>query len=207
MPISRYTGLRNSTLAIFNGIFAVTAWDTACPQFVHYAIDPENLDNLVSAVNNACATPPSYCRRNRKVSLRRLYRVTREIERQTMKKLIFVALLGTAPLAVLASQEGCGPACLANATAVFRGPTQYTMTVDNAQHAHIAVTWEPKHHTKLKPVRYEGTAPVRLRHTTVHTVEFPHDDVCNAVVTIVEAHQIDDNFDVYQVPMHNTQCN
>jgi hypothetical protein len=48
-------------------VTAVTAWDDACPQFVHYAIDPGNIDNLVSAVTNACATPPSYCRQNRKV--------------------------------------------------------------------------------------------------------------------------------------------
>jgi hypothetical protein len=46
---------------------AVSAWDETCPQFVHYAIDPGNLDNLVSAVTDACATPPSYCRQNRKV--------------------------------------------------------------------------------------------------------------------------------------------
>jgi len=123
-----------------------------------------------------------------------------------MKKLIIIALSSIAPVVALASQSGCGPACQANVIAVFRGPTQYTMNVDDAQHAHVSVTWEPKYHSKLKPVQYEGVAPVRLRHTNLHTVEFPQDDVCNAVVTLVEAHQIDDDFDVYQVRVRNTQC-
>jgi hypothetical protein len=124
-----------------------------------------------------------------------------------MKKLFVTALLSLAPLEAFASQEGCGPACQANAMALFRGPTQYTMKIDDAPHAHISVTWSTKLRSKLKPVRYEGTAPVRLRHTTIHTVEYPHDDACEVVVTLVEAHQVDDNFDVYQVPMRNTQCN
>jgi len=48
---------------------AVTAWDVACPQFVHYAIDPGNLDNLVSALSKAASgsQPPASCRQNRKV--------------------------------------------------------------------------------------------------------------------------------------------
>jgi hypothetical protein len=123
-----------------------------------------------------------------------------------MKKLIVIALMTAAPVAAFASQGGCGPACQANVMAVFRGPTQYTMNVDDAQHAHVSVTWAPKHRSKLKPVRYEGVAPVRLRHTTLHTVEFPQDEACNAVVTLVEAHQNDDDFDVYQVPLHNKEC-
>jgi hypothetical protein len=46
---------------------AVTAWNSACPQFVHYAIDPGNLDNLVSALHKDIGSPPSNCRQNRKV--------------------------------------------------------------------------------------------------------------------------------------------
>lgn len=52
-----------------DSVKAVTAWDVACPQFVHYAIDPGNLDNLVSALSKAASRfqPPANCRQNRKV--------------------------------------------------------------------------------------------------------------------------------------------
>lgn len=121
-----------------------------------------------------------------------------------MKNLLLMALLCVAPLPALAK---CGPACNANVHALMNGPTEYTLKVDDRMHAHVSVTWTARNRSKLKPVQFEGIAPVRLRHTTVHGFEMPNDDVCHGVVTLIEQHQIDDEFDVYQVPVNNTECN
>ncbi|KVP98188.1 hypothetical protein WJ96_06340 [Burkholderia ubonensis] len=124
-----------------------------------------------------------------------------------MKKLIALAVLGAAPLiGSAATGAGCDAACERNVAAVFQGPTKYTMRVADAAHAHISIIWRAKRNAKLKPVSFEGTAPVRLRHTSLHGVEFDTNDVCKAVVTLLELHG-DDDFDVYQVPVRNTQCN
>jgi hypothetical protein len=121
-----------------------------------------------------------------------------------MKKLIVAGLMGLAPLAASAT---CGTACQANALAMFRGPTQYTLRVGDQAHAQISVTWATKHRSKLKPVTYEGVAPTRLRSTSVHGFEMLDEDVCNGVLTLIEGHRRDDDFDVYQMPVHNTECN
>jgi hypothetical protein len=121
-----------------------------------------------------------------------------------MKNLIVAGLLGLAPLAAFAV---CGPACQANAMAMFHGPTHYTLRVGDQAHAQISVTWTSKHRSRLKPVRYEGVAPTRLRSTSVHGFEMLDEDVCNGVLTLIEQHRRDDDFDVYQVPVHNTECN
>jgi hypothetical protein len=46
---------------------AVTAWDDGCPQFLHYATDPGNLNNLFSALARTARSTPANCRQNRKV--------------------------------------------------------------------------------------------------------------------------------------------
>lgn len=48
-------------------VTAVTAWNIDCPQFVHYAIDPGNLDNLVSALTKAVTAPRPNCSQHRQV--------------------------------------------------------------------------------------------------------------------------------------------
>ncbi|KVP17206.1 hypothetical protein WJ84_02690 [Burkholderia ubonensis] len=90
--------------------------------------------------------------------------------------------------------------------AVFGGPTTYTMRVDDASRAHVTIAWRSKRNAKLKPVTFEGTAPVRLRHTQLHTVETDVNDVCSAKVILLEFRGGDD-FDVYRVSLRNKQCN
>ncbi|WP_434715713.1 hypothetical protein [Paraburkholderia sp. A3RO-2L] len=116
-----------------------------------------------------------------------------------------LALLCTPLLA--AAGSGCNASCLENAKAVFKGAaTQYTLRIDDAQHAHIQVTWTSRHNWKLKPVTFDGIAPVHLRHTSLNSVEFADkgNDVCHAVVTLLETRG--DDVQAYQVPVRNRQC-
>jgi hypothetical protein len=125
-----------------------------------------------------------------------------------MRNLIVLTALSllSTPLFATASSASCDASCVENAKAVFKGATHYTMQVDEARHAHILVTWTSSHHPKLKPVTFEGTAPVRLRHTTLNAVEFRDNgnDVCHAVVTLLESSG--DDMQAYQVPVRNRQC-
>ncbi|HDR9103748.1 TPA: hypothetical protein QDB04_000522 [Burkholderia vietnamiensis] len=125
-----------------------------------------------------------------------------------MRKLTVLAALALlcAPLLAAAAGSGCNASCLDNAKAVFKGATQYTLRVDDAKHAHIQVTWVSRHNRKLQPVTFEGIAPVRLRHTSLNSVEFGDkgNDVCHAVVTLLEPRG--DDVQAYQVPVRNRQC-
>lgn len=116
-----------------------------------------------------------------------------------------MAVLCAVPLlSVAGPKTGCDEACASNALAVFSGKSQYTMRIDDAARAHVAITWRARRNPKLKPVSFEGTAPVRLRNTKVHGVQFDSNDACKAVVQLLEFH--DDDFEVYEVTLRNKQC-
>ena len=118
---------------------------------------------------------------------------------------IALTLMAAVPAICLAvPSSGCDDACASNATAVFSGKTKYEMRVDDSPHAHVEVRWRSRTNAKLKPVAFEGVAPVRLRNTRLQGMHFDVKEPCKAVVALLEFHG--DDFDAYEVPLHNKQC-
>lgn len=123
-----------------------------------------------------------------------------------MKKQISLMLLASMPfVAAAAKPTGCDEACARNVQAVFSGPTTYELTVEDAAHAHLNITWHARGKPKLKPVSFEGTTDLRLRSTQVRNFRIDETEPCKMLVTLMEFRG-GNNVDFYQVTLRNKLC-